>query len=355
MDLAAGHVAALAISCLDAGCRRAQSRHRTRPFGTRIDRRIRTCLRPDDTAAGRAAPARRRRGLLCRSVARARRCWASCARGATSTPSAPTRGDGSSAPAERTHPRHDRALIGRRQAMERFYTALNRFDAYLLLHRLQHAGISAHVFNEHASSIVGEVPPDVAQPQVWLDERTRPAARGSGARRAGPRARAIGQRILPLVPRGESGELRAVLALRRESLAPAPVRGANSRAWRRAYAVAAPRRAARARAPRRRDRGSAPRPTRAAAAARPATTPRRRRRAGQTGRTTTARSCASAAGRTARNRRSGRQDSRGSRHRSSRRLPARALRGASRWRDRRSNRQASDSGRPGSEARFRAS
>ena len=61
--------------------------------------------------------------------------------------------------------------------MERFYTALNRFDAYLLLHRLQHAGISAHVFNEHVSSIVGEVPPDVAQPQVWLaDERDRPRA-----------------------------------------------------------------------------------------------------------------------------------------------------------------------------------
>jgi hypothetical protein len=61
--------------------------------------------------------------------------------------------------------------------MERFYTALNRFDAYLLLHRLQHAGISAHVFNEHASSIVGEVPPDIAQPQVWLtNERDRPRA-----------------------------------------------------------------------------------------------------------------------------------------------------------------------------------
>ncbi len=61
--------------------------------------------------------------------------------------------------------------------MERFYTALNRFDAYLLLHRLQHAGIRAHVFNEHVSSIVGEVPPDVAQPQVWLvNERDRPRA-----------------------------------------------------------------------------------------------------------------------------------------------------------------------------------
>ena len=61
--------------------------------------------------------------------------------------------------------------------MERFYTALSRFDAYLLLHRLQHAGIKAHVFNEHVSSIVGEVPPDIAQPQVWLaNERDRPRA-----------------------------------------------------------------------------------------------------------------------------------------------------------------------------------
>ena len=61
--------------------------------------------------------------------------------------------------------------------MQRFYTALNRFDAYLVLHRLQHAGIAAHVFNEHVSSIVGEVPPDVAQPQVWLrHERDRPRA-----------------------------------------------------------------------------------------------------------------------------------------------------------------------------------
>jgi putative signal transducing protein len=61
--------------------------------------------------------------------------------------------------------------------MERFYTALNRLDAYLLLHRLQQAGIKVHVFNEHASSIVGEVPPDVAQPQIWLEHaRDRPRA-----------------------------------------------------------------------------------------------------------------------------------------------------------------------------------
>lgn len=61
--------------------------------------------------------------------------------------------------------------------MERFYIAVNRFDAYLLLHQLQHAGIAAHVFNEHVQSIVGEVPPDVAQPQVWLERAAdRPRA-----------------------------------------------------------------------------------------------------------------------------------------------------------------------------------
>ena len=53
--------------------------------------------------------------------------------------------------------------------MIRFYTARYRFDAYLLADRLKQAGIRAHVFNEHASSIVGEVPPEVGQPQVWLE------------------------------------------------------------------------------------------------------------------------------------------------------------------------------------------
>jgi len=58
--------------------------------------------------------------------------------------------------------------------MERFYTAFNRFDAYLLLHGLQQAGIAAHIFNDHAQSIAGYVPctSDVVQPQVWL-ERSR--------------------------------------------------------------------------------------------------------------------------------------------------------------------------------------
>ena len=53
--------------------------------------------------------------------------------------------------------------------MFRFYIARQRYDAWLVVDRLSQAGIRAHVFNQHASSIVGDVPPDVAQPQVWLE------------------------------------------------------------------------------------------------------------------------------------------------------------------------------------------
>ena len=56
--------------------------------------------------------------------------------------------------------------------MIRFYTALYRYDAWLVADRLNQAGIRAHVFNQHASSIVGDVPPDVAQPQVWLERES---------------------------------------------------------------------------------------------------------------------------------------------------------------------------------------
>ena len=53
--------------------------------------------------------------------------------------------------------------------MFRIYIARQRFDAWLVADRLNQVGIKAHVFNQHASSIVGDVPPDVAQPQVWLE------------------------------------------------------------------------------------------------------------------------------------------------------------------------------------------
>jgi hypothetical protein len=52
--------------------------------------------------------------------------------------------------------------------MKRVYVARQRYDAYLVADRLNQGGIRAHVFNEHMSSIVGDVPPDVAQPQVWI-------------------------------------------------------------------------------------------------------------------------------------------------------------------------------------------
>jgi Putative prokaryotic signal transducing protein len=56
--------------------------------------------------------------------------------------------------------------------MVRFYIARARFDAFLVADRLNQAGIRAHVFNQHAQSIVGDVPPDVAQPQVWLERES---------------------------------------------------------------------------------------------------------------------------------------------------------------------------------------
>ena len=52
--------------------------------------------------------------------------------------------------------------------MIRIYVARQRYDAYLVADRLNQAGIRAHVFNEHMSSIAGDVPLDVAQPQVWI-------------------------------------------------------------------------------------------------------------------------------------------------------------------------------------------
>ena len=62
-----------------------------------------------------------------------------------------------------------------------FYTARQRFDAYLVADRLKHAGIRAHVFNEHASSIAGDVPCDhVSQPQVWLERELDLERAGSG-------------------------------------------------------------------------------------------------------------------------------------------------------------------------------
>ena len=54
--------------------------------------------------------------------------------------------------------------------MQRLYRAANLPEAYLLLHRLQHAGIEARVLNEHAQGGVGEIPFTHAYPEIWLVE-----------------------------------------------------------------------------------------------------------------------------------------------------------------------------------------
>ena len=53
--------------------------------------------------------------------------------------------------------------------MIRVYIARQRFDAWLVADRLNQAGIRAHIFNQNAVSIVGDLPADVAQPSVWIE------------------------------------------------------------------------------------------------------------------------------------------------------------------------------------------
>lgn len=52
--------------------------------------------------------------------------------------------------------------------MQKLYSAANLPDAYLLLHRLEQAGIEARVLNEHAQGGLGEIPFTHAYPEVWL-------------------------------------------------------------------------------------------------------------------------------------------------------------------------------------------
>ena len=103
--------------------------------------------------------------------------------------------------------------------MQRIFIASHRVEAYLLVDRLAHAGIKAHVFNEHASSIVGEVPPDVAQPQVWLDDDADRAVAEAILRAYQEERNRAGSHRLRQVRRGESGDVRAVLEVRLVALA----------------------------------------------------------------------------------------------------------------------------------------
>lgn len=52
--------------------------------------------------------------------------------------------------------------------MQKLYSAANLQDAYLLVHRLDRAGIEVRVLNEHAQGGLGELPFTHVYPEVWL-------------------------------------------------------------------------------------------------------------------------------------------------------------------------------------------
>jgi hypothetical protein len=52
--------------------------------------------------------------------------------------------------------------------MKRVHSAANLPEAQILVDLLGHRGIRALVLNANASSVAGELPIDVSQPQVWV-------------------------------------------------------------------------------------------------------------------------------------------------------------------------------------------
>jgi hypothetical protein len=54
--------------------------------------------------------------------------------------------------------------------MQKLYSAGTLQEAYLVLHRLEHAGIEARVLNQYAQGGLGDLPFTHAYPEVWLLE-----------------------------------------------------------------------------------------------------------------------------------------------------------------------------------------
>ncbi|QKT04893.1 DUF2007 domain-containing protein [Ectothiorhodospiraceae bacterium 2226] len=54
--------------------------------------------------------------------------------------------------------------------MRRVYRAANLQEAYLILHRLQHAGIPARIFNEHLAGGLGDLPFTHVYPEIWVED-----------------------------------------------------------------------------------------------------------------------------------------------------------------------------------------
>jgi putative signal transducing protein len=62
--------------------------------------------------------------------------------------------------------------------MQKLCRAGNLQEAYLILHRLEQAGIAARVLNEHAQSGLGQLPFTHTYPEVWvLESDDAPRAR----------------------------------------------------------------------------------------------------------------------------------------------------------------------------------
>jgi hypothetical protein len=54
--------------------------------------------------------------------------------------------------------------------MFKLCASVNLPEAYLVLHRLEQAGIEARVLNEHAQGGLGEIPFLQAYPEIWVME-----------------------------------------------------------------------------------------------------------------------------------------------------------------------------------------
>jgi hypothetical protein len=60
--------------------------------------------------------------------------------------------------------------IGVHPLLKRVYSAANLPEAQILADRLAAGGIRARILNANASSIAGELPVDLATPQLWVDD-----------------------------------------------------------------------------------------------------------------------------------------------------------------------------------------
>jgi putative signal transducing protein len=55
-----------------------------------------------------------------------------------------------------------------KKPMKKVFSANNLMEAHLVLDLLEHAYISARLFNEHAQGVMGEIPFTHAYPEVWV-------------------------------------------------------------------------------------------------------------------------------------------------------------------------------------------